>query len=349
MHSRFSKPRDTGQYIIAGTDSFRLSCRKVLSNSTDTPYNNFGGNRQNLEKGMRKIWVADEGYTFLQCDQSGAEALIVAHLCRAGKYRSLFQNNIKPHVYMALKLFPEVWGKHIGDDKIAQALVTPISGLKSLPFWKELETLIKSSDNWPSDQRYYHLAKKTIHAASYGMRGNTFRMAILLESGGTIVITLKEAETFLMKFHSEFPEIHEWHNRVFMEAKAKGRLTNLFGFPFNITDFINPNDFKDLIAWGPQSTVACLTRTAYCDLQDYIEEEKKDWHILADTHDSYMQQVIDCDTLDGAKKMKELMEIEMVSPVDGTKFRMKSEVAASKNWAPYKEDSNPNGLREVVF
>jgi hypothetical protein len=345
MHKKFGRPRDTGQYLVAHPDTFRLSCRKILSNKFDTPFINQGGNRQNLEKGMRDIWIADEGYTFVQCDQSGADALIVAHLCRAGKYRSLFQNGIKPHVYMSLKLFPDVWAKHIGMEKIAAALITPIADLKKLSFWSELVELIKSSDNWPSDQRYYHIAKKTVHSASYGMRGNTFRMSVLQESGGTIIITTKDAESFLMKFHSEFPEIHDWHNRLFMEARNNKRIVNLFGFPYNITNFINPNDFKDLIAWIPQSTVACINRQAYCDLQEYIEEENRDWHLLADTHDSYMQQVIDCDTLEAAKKMKEFIEVELEAP-DGTKFRMKSEVQAGKNWGP-KKASNPQGLEEV--
>jgi DNA polymerase I-like protein with 3'-5' exonuclease and polymerase domains len=346
MKSKLDKPRTTGQYIISGTDSFRLSCRKVLSNTHDTPYNNFGNNMQNIEKGIREIYIADVGYSLIQADQSGAEALIVAYLCRAAKYRSLFLNGVKPHVYMALKLFPHVWSKHLDEGKINQAINTEIPDLKKLSFWSQLEALIKSSDNWSSNERYYHLAKKTIHSSSYGMRGNTFRMAILQESGGTIVISLKDAESYLMQFHMEFPEIHEWHNQVFITARNKGRLINLFGFPFNITDFVNPNDFKDLIAWIPQSSVACITREAFCNLQDYIESNNKNWHLLGDCHDSYLCECPESEVNDCAKKMREFIEIEMKSPFDGTKFRMKSEVQSGKNWAP-KKDKNPLGLEEL--
>jgi hypothetical protein len=346
MHKKLNSPRDTGQMIIAGTETFRLSCRKTLTNKLDTPFNNYGGNRQNIEKGMREVWIADDGYSFVQVDQSGAEALIVAYLCRSAKYRTLFQNGVKPHVYMALKLFPDKWAKRMDASKIATAITTPIPELKSLPFWKELESLIKSSDNWPSDERYYHIAKKTVHASSYGMRGNTFRMSILQESGGTIVISLKEAEAYLMKFHSEFPEIMEWHNRVFVTARDKKQLRNLFGFPYNITDFINENDYKDLIAWVPQSTVACITRQAYVKLQEYIESENKNWHLLNDCHDSYLAECPDNDIKECSIKMREFIEIELQSPFDGTKFRMKSEAQAGKNWSPAKE-KNPTGLVEV--
>lgn len=347
MVTILDKPRDTGQYLINGAYTFRLSCRKILSNDLDTPYNNFGGNRQNLEKGMRKVWIADKGYTFLQCDQSGADALIVAHLCKSAKYRSLFIYGIKPHVYMALKLFPAVWVKHFGADKIAQALLTPIPELKSLPFWKELETLIKSSDNWSANERYYFFAKKVIHSSSYGMRENTFRMDLLKESGGTISISHKDATNYLIKFHQEFPEIREWHNRLFREAQKNKVIRNLFGHPYYITKFFNEDNFKDIIAWAPQSTVADINRQAFIRLQEHIEKENKNWHILADTHDSIMQEVPDNDVMEGAKLMKSLVEIELTSPVDGVKFRMKSEVQYGKNWSSYKENKNENGLKEL--
>lgn len=346
IKSVFQRPRDTGQYIITGAETFRLSCRKVLSNVLDTPWNNQGGNRQNIEKGMRELYVADDGYTFIQCDQSGAEALIVAHLCRKGKYRSLFENGVKPHVYMALKLFPDVWAKHIGEDKIAIALETPIPELKKLPFWKELENLIKSSDNWPSDQRYYHIAKKVIHASSYGMRANTFRMSVLQESGGTIIISLKDAESYLLRFHLEFPEIQEWHNRVYNTAKKTKQLRNLFDFPYNITNYFNENDYKDLIAWVPQSTVACITRSAYINFYEYAAKNKENWHLAGDCHDSYLTMIPDAEVVRALPIMKSFIEIELVSPFDGTKFRMKSEAQTGKNWAPAKEHKNENGLKE---
>jgi hypothetical protein len=350
VHNKLGKPRDTGQYIVPGTDSFRLSCRMLLSSKLKTPYNNFGGNRQNIEKSMRDIWIADDGYSFVQVDQSGAEALIVAHLCRDGKYRSLFKNGIKPHTYLALKLFWKEWIKEgFAEKDILTALSTPIPELKNLPFWKPLEKMIKDSDNWVANKRYYHFAKKTIHAGSYGMRGNTFRLQLLKESGGQIVLTAEQAEIFLEGFHKEFPEIRKWHSMVLSIVRSEGELRNLFDYPFKITGFVNDNDFKDLIAWVPQSTVACITRQAFIKLQRYIETEDKDWHLMGDCHDSYLAQCPDSDVRNCSILMRQFIEIELTSPFDGTSFRMKSEAQAGKNWSPFKEGKNDLGLKGVTF
>jgi hypothetical protein len=352
MHSKLGKPRDTGQYIIPGTDSFRLSCRMLFQSKLKTPYNNYGGNRQNIEKLMREIWIADDGYTFVQCDQAGAEALIVAHLTRSGKYRTLFKNGVKPHTYLAMKLFWKKWVSegNFNEKDILTAMVTEIPALKTLPYWKSLDSVIRGSDNWPSNRRYYHMSKKTIHAGSYGMKGNTFRLQLLLESGGQMVLTSAQADEFLEGFHKEFPEIREWHSQVYQQALLTKQLRNLFDFPLNITGFVDKDDFKDLIAWVPQSTVACITRQAFIKLQAYIEHEKLDWHLMADTHDSYMCMVPDAEVKDAARIMKQFIEIELESPYDKTLFRMKSEAQAGKNWSPAKDGGkNPDGLKEVIL
>lgn len=350
MHSKMERPRSTGQYIISGTDSFRLSCRQMFQSKLKTPLNNFGGNMQNIEKGMRQIYIADEGYSFVQVDQSGAEALIVAHLCRAGKYRELFQHGVKPHTYLAMKLFWKEWVKEGFSEKdMLIAMATPIPALKTLSFWKALDGMIRGSDNWPSHKRFYHMAKKTIHAGSYGMKGNTFRLQLLLESGGQMVLTAAQADAFLEGFHKEFPEIREWHSRVYQQALMTKQLRNLFDYPLNITGFVDKDDFKDLIAWAPQSTVASITRQAYIKLQALIETERLDWHLLADTHDSYMSMVPIPQIKEAARQKRHFIEIELESPYDKTKFRMRSEAQAGGNWSPYKEDKNPDGLKEVTL
>jgi DNA polymerase I-like protein with 3'-5' exonuclease and polymerase domains len=339
------KPRDTTKYNISGSDTFRLASRMLLQSKQKRDNTNFGGNRQNLEKSLRKVWLADEGYLLAQADQSGAEALIVAYLCKPAKYRTLFQVGIKPHTYIALKLFKEEWVKHFDPVNVVMACNMLITDLVKQSWWKELENIIKSSDNWSANKRYYHFAKKTVHAGSYGMHAPTFILQMLKESGGEIKLTLEQGKKFLQAFHNEFPEIQEWHNRIFNQVKTKHILRNLFGFPYNITYVVNDSDFKDLIAWIPQSTVACITRQAFCRLHEYIAENKLSWHILHDTHDSYLAEAPKPEINKLKSKMQEFMQIELISPFDNSKFRMKSEVQVGKNWSPYKESLNEDGLR----
>jgi len=346
---KLSLPRDTTQNIVSGTDSFRRASRELLQNKVDTQFNNFGGNRANIEKKMRKIWKADKGYKICHADQSGAEALIVAYLCRPGKYRALFKNGIKPHTYLALKLFKEQWCEHISRDKVELACVTKIQELKSLPFWPELSSLIADSDNWPSSKRFYHFAKKVIHASSYGMGVNTFVLNMLKESEGDIVLSKTQGKEFLNGFNQEFPEISEWRVRTVDKARKEKVLRNIFGHPYNITDFV-PEDVeqnKDLIAWVPQSSVAEITRTAFVQLYQYIEKEKKDWHQLFDTHDSYDAESPEEEIMDLAKVMKSLLEQEFKSPYDGEPFKMRSGLSIGYNFAPYHKESNPLGLQDI--
>jgi hypothetical protein len=356
MHKLLDAPRDTTTYVISGTDTFRLGSRKLLGNKIKRVDNNFGGNRANLDKAQKYIWKADKGYTLVQVDQGGAEALIVSYLCRDAKYRSLFKHGIKPHNYLGLKLFPDVWKQYFDPIKVDLAIAASIPELSKLPFWKELAKLIASSDDWEPTKRYYHFSKKTIHAGSYGMMANTFRTQLLKESGGEINLTFAASALFLTGLHTEFPELKDWHGRTYETAKTKKQLRNLFDYPYNITHYIKDNDYKDLIAWVPQSTVACITRQAYVKLQELIEKEKLDWHLLHDTHDSYMSEVPDNDVMECAKIMKDLMAVELQSPLDGEKFRMKSSASIGKNWGPRKEKKkdgivvsveNPDGLYEI--
>lgn len=333
-------PRNSTCYKIAGTETFRLASSKILKE--------WGGNLQNVEKGARKIYVADSGYQFIQVDQAGAEALIVAYLSPKGQYRTLFEAGIKPHTFVALHVFADVWRKKFKKPEVVEAaLGSKIADLKDLAGWKELDSLIKSSDNWPSDQRYYYLSKKVVHASSYGMRRNTFVLAILKDSNGTVVLDPKVAENYLAKFHNLFPEIGKWHQIVQNQIKKDRVLRNLFGYPRLFTGYMGDHDYKECYAFVPQSTVGTITNIAFSELQEYIEENKLDWHLLANTHDSYMFEVPAAEVEHGARIGRFFMEKELIAP-DGTPFRMRSEVQAGYNWAPFKKQENEYGLKEVV-
>jgi hypothetical protein len=349
-HSKLCSPRDTGQYILAGPKTLRLACRMVFSNKKKTlPYANFGGNRQNIEGGLRIIWQADKGYKLINRDQSGADALIVAYLAKHGRYRDLFIYGIKPHLYIALNLFPDAWKYEFKNpDYINTALKTEIKDLKNLEFWKDLSKLIKSSDGWENKKRYYFFGKKTGHSGNYGMRGNKLAMSLLEESEGTIVISSDEGEKWIIGYHMMFPEIQSsFHTRVFRQATEKKQLRNLLGSPFNITGFINTHDMKDLYSWIPQSTVADINREGFIKMQEYITFNDKDWHLLGDYHDAILAQAPEKEAEECAQVLKDCLEIELTAPYDNVKFRMKTECQIGYNWAKYDKDTNPNGLQEV--
>lgn len=371
-------PRNTTLYGLAHAKTFRRVSRKL--------FDIWGGNLQNIEKSVRQIYIPN-GFgehvrqkckywletgdlsvfteeeletlrVFVQRDQSGAEALIVAYLCRKGAYRDLFIHGVKPHVYVALKLFKDIWRKKMKDaggliedldiDAISN---TPIPELKQNPFWRDLDLLIKSSDNWSLQERYYYLAKQTCHSGNYGIQENTFIMNILEKSGGKIALSKEKGREFLMEYRGLFPEIPDWNRQVLEQVEKTGMLYNCLGFPYQITDYVGDykvieTNAKEYIAWSPQSTVGEITRIAVSRMQEWIESEQKQMDALADTHDSYMVQCPLRDVRECSEKMQEFMNIKMISPVDGVEFRMKSEVNIGFNWNSYKPVKNELGLQE---
>lgn len=651
--------RDSCTWKISGTKTFRLASTKILKT--------YGGNLANIEKSQREIYIPDDGKMLGQRDQSGAEALKVAYLCEAGAFRQLFIHKIKPHVYVALHVFKDIWKKKmrdiVGDIPINfdEILSTPIQALKSSPYWKELDHLIKESDNWSMSERYYYLAKQTCHScvdgktmvltragwklisevasvgllteeiaiydkgeirfeipkvwnkmsitdtmyqfdgdeinqlvtgnhrviyssnkslyekqaknahllgrlsiptsgnyiggqinlpdwqikllvaiqadghwcmseaafsqehlpkvifrfkrkrkidrilsilkesgyrftnslfsygvtcitvfdmqdtlqhfkgvkqwgswllnlsknnlelfvdelkywdgtyeesfqhkreayftmnkynaswvktvchlvgkqgtrnqtqdkmfvvginnrkfsivkkkkridswtgdvycpsvssgmflinrqgkisvtgnSNYGIEPPMFRMNILEKSGSKIVISKEDSEHFLMTYHAIFPEIKEWHRRLKRQVEQTKVLYNFFGEPYQITSYsVMESQWKELYAWIPQSSVGELTNRAFAEGQTFIEKNKLDWDLLINGHDSIVGQFPISELKDFERESAIWLEKEFESPVDGTKFRMRSEFQAGMNWAPFKKDKNPLGLKEI--
>lgn len=369
--------RNSTQYLLAGPRTFRRGSRKILRK--------WGGNLQNVEKSMREMYISDgyrnelsekckywidTGETSIfkeeellslrvmgQRDQSGAEALIVAYESRAADYRKLFENNVKPHVYVALKLFKDIWpikakehNLNITEEVINELDKTPIEKLKLNPYWSDLDELIKDSDNWPLTERYYYLAKQTVHSANYGIRWAMFILNVLDKSGGKIVLVRDQGEYFLNMYRALFPEIGERNDNIAKQAEKCRLIYNILGHPYQITSYeITESMLKELYAWTAQSSVAEITRIAFSRFQEWIEQEKNRTDILADTHDSYAFQSTLLDVPLITKKSGEFMNQKLVSPVDGTKFNMKSEINWGFNWSPYKKKTNELGLQKLKW
>ena len=338
--------RNTTYYNISGTKFYRLASRSFFGKGT---------NLQNIDKYNRKLYIADDGYVLNQRDQSGAEALIVAYLCRDGNFRSLFKNGIKPHTYVALHLFKHVWQEKINEGSldiqcsIDELCNTPIPLLNKNPYWKPLNKLIKSSDDWQPSQRYYYLSKQTCHSGNYGVTPNPFILNILEKSKGKVVVSKTEGERFLETYHGLFPEIRaDFQRNVEAQVRETRMVFNLLGYPIIFTgDLDQPNAIKECFSSIPQSTVACITRRAVTKMQQYIEAERKDWDILQDNHDSFVVQCKQEEHMECHSIMKSFLNYRMKSPFDGEGFNMQSEGATGKNWAPYNSTTNPDGLQEV--
>jgi hypothetical protein len=118
-------------YKCGGTKSFRLSASRFLGKA--------GVNLQNPPPTLLECIEAPAGYLFLQRDQAGAEALIVAYEIRDGYFRELFKVGIKPHVYMALQIFID---KFRGSYPKERYYFRRPKELRELPGWPEMAKVI---------------------------------------------------------------------------------------------------------------------------------------------------------------------------------------------------------------
>lgn len=282
-----------------------------------------------------------------QIDQAGAEALIVAYLCRAGRYRQLFLFGIKPHTYVAMRIFKEHWAKLLGLRDIEEYLNAPIPKLSSLPYWKDLAKLIKNDDD------KYYVGKKTAHSSSYGVKGPTFQLSVLLDTEGKLIIPIQDCKIFLNIFlHELFPEISEWQFDIQQELNNGRVLKNLFGDSRRFTGPWGEDLFRKAYAFKPQSTVGVLDSRAILAVQDELDEgmhREYGLDILNNNHDSMLVQFYDngCDVEVG-KLLQSKMNMELTSP-RGEKFFMRSEFQTGYNWRPYDKEKNPDGMREVLL
>ena len=322
-----TKERITTAYNLAGTTTFRLASKRLLGR--------WGTNVQNFPKGLRKLFLPDNDKVFVQVDQSGAEALVVSYLCTEGNFRSLFLHGIKSHVYVALRLFAEVWSTELGRS-VDEFCTSPIAQVSRLRGWDELDRLIKSSDNWSAEKRYYFIAKMVCHASNYGMKPPTFRVNLLQKSEGKVSISMAEAKRFLNTYHDLFPEIRLWHMETISTLRREGILRNLFGYPRVFTANIDESMYKEAYAFVPQSTVGTITNITFTKMQQKIENPQDplssmNVDILQNNHDSVLLQCPPEHVDYVAKETMAIMNCDMVSP-RGEKFSMKSEACVGDTW-----------------
>lgn len=182
--------------------------------------------------------------------------------------------------------------------------------------------------------------------SNYGMKGAAFQLNVLEKSRGQIVITKQQADEYLMRYHSLFPEITRWHRWVERQLRETKCLYNLFGFPRQLTGRFDETDAKEWYAFTPQSTVGCITHIACTHLQRYIDTANRDWDLLGNCHDSYLAQCPVGEERELATVMLGFMQ-QLLRSFRGEEFKMRAEAQVGYNWGPYKKDKNEKGLQEI--
>lgn len=334
--------RITTNWKIAGTLSYRLSSKKL--------FRKYGANLQNKDNILRHCFIADDGKELCQTDQAGAEALILAYLCPPdSNYRKLILHGVKHHIFTAMHLFANYWTAKLGINDFSIYLKSDVSELKNTPNWGVLAKEIKNHEV------YYYIGKKAGLSFNYGLMPKNFAKAVLLETGAKIRLSVDESTRVYSTYHSIFPEIRRWHCEVIDTLSKQGQiLRNLQRYPIHLTSGVwNDDLFKRAYASIPQSTVGTITNLAFTRLQKMIDGNASeirgyDANLLQNGHDSILSQCAIGAGMEWSKIVKNEIEQELEN-FHGEKFKMKSESGIGRNWGKYNEQTNPNGIKEILL
>jgi len=331
----YKKNRLTCLYKVTGTDTFRLSSSKLFA-IRGQKNSGVGTNCQNWRKNLRKLVIPDGDNTFVQPDQAGAEALIVAYLCQPGRFRDIFIHKIKPHVFVALHLFQKQFEAHLGRSLAPYIAASP-ANLRNVPGWSDVEAVIKDSDNWPASRRYYFIAKCVCHGSNYGAQAFTLALEVLKKSEGTVALTDRDAQIFLNIYHNLFPELKVWHDAVRKQLYATRILRNLYGYPRTFYGPLDDTLFRAAYAFIPQSTVGTITNVAATEIQRNLDNRVyTDFELLQNNHDSLLAQTHPERALEVGRIIQQHLGQKLVGP-HGDAFVMRSGVSVGPNWKEMKE------------
>jgi DNA polymerase-1 len=292
-------------FNIAGTDTGRFS-------SSFSEFGVSGGNLQNVEEGLRRIFIADRGMKFAYIDKEQAESRAVGAICwnlfRSGGYLDACESG-DLHTAVCRMAWTDVpWtGDSVADRVLADQ-----------PFYRQ--------------HSRRHMAKVLGHGTNY--RGQPFTMRQHTKLDMDLITD------FQRRYFTGFPEIARWHGAVETALKEDGYLINLLGrkrwFFGRRTE---QETVRKAVAYDPQSSVAdILNRDMLAVWRLNIVQ------LLLQVHDAILIQYPEEKEDELIPKILAAMSTEVALEA-GRSLRIPNEVKTGWNWGNATPD-NPDGLKK---
>lgn len=139
---------------------------------------------------IRKLFIPDSGFVFVEADLSGADALVVAREANDRELENAIISGIDLHSKNATDLF--------GD---------------------EFTRLEKGS---PARHQLRQEVKQGVHATNYGAVARTL--------ASILGWSTSRADTFQRNWFSRHPGIYDWHRRTERQLSKDRTITNAFGY-----------------------------------------------------------------------------------------------------------------------
>lgn len=293
-------------YNIAGTNTGRFS----------SSFSEFGtgGNLQNIEEGLRSIYIADPGFKFAKCDAKSGESFCVGatewNLFRDSRYLDACESG-DPHTAVARICWPNLgWTGDLSTDK----------ALAEQPFYRHYT--------------YRFMCKKLGHGSNYGGRPEALAEQTKLD---TSII-----EPFQSRYFMAFPAHRRWHEWVDRELRTRGYLDTVDGLRrrYFFGRRTDPDIYREALAYNPQGSLANIVNTAM--LRIY---RLGICPIVMHDHDAltFMYPEAQEDVILGTILPSLVVDVPLEG---GRRLRIPYDCKVGWNKADYNDKTNPEGLRD---
>lgn len=283
--------------VIPWADTGRVRSRNPNNQNTPRPENDIAG--------VRKLYVAPPGYTFLCVDYSGFEMRILA-----------WQGQCPV-------LIPEFHKPDGGD-----------------PHTLTAATVHGFDPNEPDAKKKYKLqrqqAKPANFGIAYGIQPPTLRRNLAVKDG--VRITLEEAEKLHAGVLKTFPGVKTYQQRVINFARKKGYVETIFHWKRRIIGINSPNSSVRRHAENQamntpiQGSAACIMKKTMVDIYEELPD-RPGVDLALQVHDENVFLVPEGMEVEVARWVKGHME----KPIPGFNVPILAEPAAAPVWGEKKE------------
>jgi uracil-DNA glycosylase family 4 len=253
-----------------------------------------GANLQNVDRALRRVYVAEPGMFFLEVDASQGEDRIVKCLTRSERL-------------------------------IARALAPP---------WENDEHTRAARVIWPDlpitpERRY--LGKRSRHAGNYDLHGLRFSEELLKDG---VIVTPEEAQGYIEAvIDRDTPEVRVWQRDTRAEVMRHRCLANSWGMVWDFTwDRLDDDLYRFAYAARPQSELVLLVNQyGLVPLDKWLRRERMTTVLHHQNHDSLLCSTTLDEAYDVAVFLAE--GIGKPRTYAGTRLSMPVEVKVGLSWA----------------
>ena len=298
--------RYRASFHVARTTTGRQSSSKGADGS--------GGNFQNWEDQLRKVFVSDLGMKFAYVDLAQAEARMVGAL-----------------VYEAT-----------GDPSYLDACESgDLHTITTKLVWPELPwTGDPAADRAVAERKFYReytyraMSKKVSHGSNY--YGKPFTLAVEAK------VETKVMEDAQERYFKAFPRIRTWHAYVIRQLQLTGTLTTPLGRTRRFFGRLSDEDtWKKAIAYIPQSSIADILNLGLFR----VWQRMKEVQVLIQLHDAILIQYPEDQESTILSSISSILTFPFT--IAGREVTIPCDIQVGWNWAhqsPKHPEDNPDGL-----